>query len=334
MRLRLRPLERQVIVITGATSGIGLATARAAAARGAHVVIAARNTPALIALTQELAGSGAEVLEVTADVSDPVDVKKIADAAIERFGRIDTWVNNAAVAIYGKLTEVPIEDQRRLFDIDFWGVVYGSLAAVEHLREGGALINVGSVLSDRAIPIQGTYSAAKHAVKGFTDALRMELEKDGLPISVTLIKPASIDTPYLAHAQSYLDEHPNAAPPVYAPDHVAKAILFAAEHPVRDLFVGGAAKLLSWTGARAPRLLDRLMGVAMFRLQRTTELPVRTTGTLYAPGRDLDERGPYQGRVFERSAYSALTRHPWLKAAAAVASIAAVAAVARSYYRP
>ena len=186
--MKLKKLADQVVVITGATSGIGLVTARMAAKRGAKLVLVARTESALCSLAEELRESGAEAIYVKADVGVENDVKAVRDAASTEFGGFDTWVNNAAVSIYGKVTDVPIEDHRRLFETNYWGVVYGSLIAAEHLAtKGGAIVNVGSALSDRAIPIQGTYCASKHAIKGFTDALRMELEHDKSPISVTPI---------------------------------------------------------------------------------------------------------------------------------------------------
>src|SRR5687767_3740806 len=143
--------------------------------------------------------------------------------------------------MYGRIMDLSIEDMRRQMDINYWGQVYGSRTAVKHLRErGGALINIGSALSDRAIPLQGNYCAAKHALKAFTDALRMELEEEGVPISVTLVKPASIDTPFFEKAKTYLGVEPQPVPPVYAPEVVSNVILAAAERPMRELIAGGA----------------------------------------------------------------------------------------------
>lgn len=176
MKPNLKPLRDQVIVITGAGSGIGAATARMAASRGAKVVLAGRQEEALQQVAQEIGQDGGTAICVAADVGVQDDHDRILAQAVERFGRVDTWVNNAGVSIYGTLEEVPIEDQRKLFETDYWGVVYGSLTAVRHMKSsGGAIINVGSEVSDRAVPLQGAYSAAKHAVKGYTDALRMEL---------------------------------------------------------------------------------------------------------------------------------------------------------------
>ncbi|MBA4158389.1 MAG: SDR family NAD(P)-dependent oxidoreductase, partial [Gemmatimonadetes bacterium] len=206
MKIGLKPLKEQVVVITGASSGIGLATAKLAAKRGARVVLASRSRPDLRRAVKEIQKEGGEATYVVADVSDASDVQHIADVAIREFGGFDTWVNNAGVSIYGRMEKVPVRDARQLFEVNYWGVVNGCTAAVPHLRRrGGAIINIGSVLSDRAVPLQGHYSASKHAVKGYTDALRMELEEAGAPISVTLVKPAAIDTPYTEHARNYMD---------------------------------------------------------------------------------------------------------------------------------
>jgi NAD(P)-dependent dehydrogenase (short-subunit alcohol dehydrogenase family) len=166
MTIRLKPLADQAIVITGASSGIGLVTAKKAARHGAAVVLAARNEHDLREAVAEIRRLGGRAIHVVADVSNPSDVEAIGAAAVAAFNRIDTWVNNAAVAVYGRLMELSLEEMRQQFDINYWGVVHGSRVAVPYLRlEGGALINVGSVLSDRAIPLQGNYSAAKHAIK-------------------------------------------------------------------------------------------------------------------------------------------------------------------------
>ena len=195
-------------------------------------MLAARNGHDLERAVADIRHAGGRAIHVVADVADPQRVDAIADAAIREFGRIDTWVNNAAVSMYGRVMQLPIEDMRRQMDVNYWGQVYGSRAAVRHLRDrGGALINVASALADRAIPLQANYSAAKHALKAFTDGLRMELEEEGLPISVTLVKPASVDTPFFQKAKTYLGVEPQPVPPVYAPEVVAEVILHAAQHP-------------------------------------------------------------------------------------------------------
>lgn len=316
MSVSLKKINKQVIVITGATSGVGLVTARQAARRGARLVLAARTEPALKQLAAELTGRGTEVVYVVADVGDEEQVKSIAQAAVMRFGGFDTWINNAGVSIYGRAEDIPLADQKRLFDTNFWGVVNGSLVAVEHLRQhGGALINIGSELSDVAVPLQGIYSASKHAVKGFTDALRLELEHAGAPVSVTLVKPAALDTPYLPNAKNYLEVEPRLAPPVYAPDLAASAILFAAQRPRRDVYVGGASKFASASSRFAPRTTDWLLKKTMFWMQRS-DRPARRRGSgLYNAAGNLQERqgAPTRGR--EWSLYTQSAIHPRATAA-------------------
>ena len=322
MGIELKSVRDQVMVITGVTSGIGLCTARLAAARGAMLVLAARNEEGLQRLTDEINSSGGSAVYVRADVGNEGDVKKIAAEALNKFGNFDTWVNNAAISIYGKLDDVPIEDFRRLFETNFWGVVYGSLTAAEHLRNrGGAIINVGSTLSDRAIPLQGMYCASKHAVKGFTDSFRVELESDDGPISVTLVTPASIDTPYNEHARNYLDTEPENPPPVYSPDTVAETILYCAENPVRDVFVGAAANAHSVMGHFAPRTFDLVMETTMMGQTRTQEPPEPKPLEGLYESRDarLHERGTYDGYVAESSLYTKASLHPKMTGAAALA---------------
>jgi len=236
--MKLKQLHEQVIVITGASSGIGLVTARRAAAAGARVVLVARSSDVLSKAVSDIEAKGGEALYVAADVADEEQLKGAARAAIDRFGGFDTWVNDAGVGLYGRAGSIPVRDQRRLFETNYWGVVHGSVIALEHLRKkGGALINVGSDVSDTPVPYQATYCASKHAVKAFTDCLRLELAVERSPLSVTLIKPSAIDTPYLEHSRAYAPVEPKDARR-YPPDLVADAILRAAERPVKEVLVG------------------------------------------------------------------------------------------------
>jgi short-subunit dehydrogenase len=276
MPIRLKPLARQTILITGASSGIGLATARMAASRGAALMLVARDEPGLRELAEEIRGRGGRAEYHPADVADPAALEKAADAAEQAFGGLDSWVNDAGVATFGAIEDTPLEDQRRLFETNYWGVVHGSLIAAKRLRAtGGAIVNLGSVLSDRAMIYQGTYSATKHAVKAFTDALRMELEAAGAPISVTLIKPSSIDTPYVDHAKL---ETPvpglKLPPPTYDPRLVARAILFACTQPRRDIYIGAGGAVISLAGALFPRLTDYAME-AVGKPAQTSQQPNR-----------------------------------------------------------
>lgn len=300
MRLRLKPLEAQVVVITGASSGIGRTAARLAAGRGARLVLAARDRGALEDAAAECERAGGRAVAVACDVAEVRDVQRLARSAERAFGGVDTWVNNAGTSIYGTLEEVALDDLRRLMDVNFWGVVHGSRAAVPLLerRGGGALVNVGSVLSERAIPLQGMYCATKHAVLAFTDALRMELAHRGAPVSVSLVKPASIDTPFYDTARNYMPRRPRPVPPVYAPEVAARAILACAVRPTRDVYAGGAARVIAEAGWRAPRLTDRAMERVMFRGQQADEPPVDARGSLHRPLDRAAERGRYDGHDF------------------------------------
>ena len=323
--MRLKPLNQQVIVIVGASSGIGLATARLAAARGARLVLAARSAHALGELVDELRARSCEAIAVVADVTSEADVRHIADEAVRAFGGFDTWVNDAAVSAYGYCLQLPLEDMHRIVTTNFWGTVHGSRVACEQLcRTGGALINVGSVLSDVAVPLQGMYSASKHAVKGWTDALRLELMHQRAPVSVTLIKPSAIDTPYALHAENYLEDHTTHIPPVYSPRSVAAAILYAAEHPVRELIVGGSGKILLVLNTLARPVVDR--GLATLFIWAThTGRPRQGRPNLYEPSESLAEKGDYRG-LTRPSVYSALAIRPALTRTLAAGVGVAVAA--------
>lgn len=304
MARKLKRLRDQVLVITGASSGIGLTTAEMAAEQGAAVVLNARNEADLRAAAERIRARGGRATFVAGDVADDEAMDLLAQRAIEEFGGFDTWVNNAGIGMYGRLTEMSMADKRRLFDVDFWGVVHGCRAAVRHLRErGGAIINVGSVTSDRNIPLLGIYGAAKQAVAGYTDALRMELEAEGAPISITLVKPASINTPFIEHARNYMAEAPEYGPPVYAPEEVARTILRCAEKPARDVTVGGGGRAMSILGTVAPRLTDVVMERTMFSAQKR-DVPAEAHDALYEPQEDGRRHGPTTRHTMRRSAYT------------------------------
>jgi short-subunit dehydrogenase len=306
MKPRLKQLKDQVIVVTGASSGIGLTTAEIAATRGATVVLAARSSDELAAAVERITKHGGRAAAVTADVSDPAQVGQIAARTLSEFGRIDTWVNNAGISVYGRIEDVSIEDKHRVFDVTFWGAVYGCEAAVSRMRiDGGAIINVGSELSDLAAPLQGIYTAAKHALKGYTDALRMELEHDGVPISMTLVKPGPIATPYPQHARNYLAVEPAHPKPTYPPEEVAYAILKCAERPTREIVVGGVPRLQIAMQTMAPRLSELYAERAMFNAQQSDQ-PAWSRDSLYQPsGEDYGRRrGRDTGHVMRSSAYT------------------------------
>ena len=304
MAMKLKRIRDQVIVITGASSGLGLTTAEMAAREGASVVLNSRNEMDLRKACERIAARGGRAVYVIGDVADPDAMEMVANAAVSEFGGIDTWVNNAGIGMYGRLTQMSLADKRRLFDVNFWGVVHGCRTAVRHLRSrGGAIINIGSVTSDRAIPLLGMYSASKHAVKGYTDGLRMELEQAGAPIAVTLVKPASINTPFTEHARNYMEEQPEYAGAVYPPEEVARAILRCAEHPMRDVTVGGGGKMMSVMGTVAPRVTDLVMERTLFKGQKKHE-PRHGGDSLHAPQEDGRKYGRTERHMMSSSAYT------------------------------
>jgi short-subunit dehydrogenase len=331
MELKLKPLSEQVMVITGASSGIGLATARMAASRGARLVLVARSAQSLEQLAAEIRAQGTDAVFAVADVSRQEDVRAVSLKAMDEYGGFDTWVNNAGTGLYGRIEQTSVEDMRQLFETNFWGTVYGSLEAAAHLKhKGGALINIGSIASERAIPLQGVYSASKHAVKGFTDALRMEHEADRARMSVTLIKPGAIDTPFTLNARNYLESQPKHVAPVYSPQAVARAILHCAEHPVRDVFAGSGGKGLAAIGYYTPRLTDRLMERLLIPgTQSSQPARPRNENGLLQPSDNLQERGNYPGHVMHSSLYTQARLHPGIASAVLAGAGLALSALFR-----
>jgi short-subunit dehydrogenase len=311
MKPTLKPLSQQTIVITGASSGIGLATAQQAAEAGAQVVLASRNETALAKAVEQITSKGGKAHFVVTDVSKHEDIENLANKAIELFGGFDTWVNNAGLGLWGRLDEVTDADHRQLFDINFWGIVYGSTTALRTLKQhGGALINLGSVASDFAFPMQSMYSVTKHAIKGFTDALRREQMDEKSPVSITLIQPASIGTPFHEHAKNYTGKAKKLPPPVYAPEDVARAILYASENCRRSIHVGGSGKLMSIAEMLIPSLIDRA-STAMIKSQ-FQDGPENTVGqdNLWQAGQDGNVRGSHAS--IRRSAFTAANINPGL----------------------
>jgi short-subunit dehydrogenase len=229
-------------------------------------------------------------------VADRQHLQVAAEEAISQFGRIDTWVNNAGLSIYGRLDEVSEDDNRRLFDINFWGVVNGSLVALPYLKKnGGALINVGSEVSEAVVPMLGMYSATKHAVKGFTDALRIEVEQiDKAPVSITLIQPTATNTPFPHHAKNYMETEPALPHPIIDPRKVAEAILSAAQKPQPAIKVGAMSKMNTFIAKAAPGLGEWLASkqVPQFKGE---EPPRNPDGALYCPSEAAGNSGRIHG---------------------------------------
>lgn len=330
MQISLKPLREQVIVMTGASSGIGLATARLAVEKGARVVLVARNEQALEDIKHQL-NAGDRVLHIKADVGEREQLERVASETIAHFGGFDTWINNAGSSVWGRFDEVSDEDHYQVMQTNFWGTHYGSSIAVEHLRDkGGALINIGSVESVNALPFHSSYSASKHAIKAMTDVLRVELQKSRTPVSVTLVRPSSTDTQFMDHSKNYLPSAPVFPPPVYAPEVVARAILNAAEHPQRDVYIGNA-KLLSKLAQNAPRLTDWINRTFVYDAIQSGRPDRHPQGALYASdvgaAGDGHASGRYPGMVLKRSIYTQATQHPLATAAAVALSTAALVAL-------
>jgi NAD(P)-dependent dehydrogenase (short-subunit alcohol dehydrogenase family) len=300
MRESLKSLAQQVVVITGASSGHGLSTARMAAAAGARVMLAARDEGALAKACEDIRSAGGIADYVVCDVGSASDVEQLAATTIARFGGFDTWVNNAGVGVYAEALDVSLEDHRQVFETNYWGTVHGSLAAVRHFKTtegGGALINVGSINGDMGGPMLSAYIASKHAMKGFTDSLRIELIAADAPVSVTLIKPSAIGTPFPQHGRNMTGFEARLPPPLYAPELVAEAILKAAQTPHRTITVGGAGKLQVLGATFLPSLFDQVasrMGALLIDRDRPSP---RVEGNLYAPqGNDGAVEGEQHGK--------------------------------------
>jgi short-subunit dehydrogenase len=260
-----------VIVITGASSGIGHATALAFAKRGDSVVLAARGRDALASVAREVADAGGTPLIVETDVSRYEDCERLTREAIAAFGHIDLWVNNAAVAEWSPFAHAEPATIARVIDVNVLGVMYATRAVLPHFRHrrAGTIINVASALADRAVPLLSTYSASKAAVKSFSESLRMELRAEKSGVDVVVILPSSINTPFYTWGRSRLGVRPHPISVIYPPEAVAKAIVRASEHPKRDIYVGSVGKLLSVAQRVSPRAVDAYMlqNKRMFRQQ-------------------------------------------------------------------
>lgn len=305
-----RPISEQVVVITGASSGIGRETALQFAGKGASVVLAARNEQGLNEVKQEVERLGGKAHVVVTDTAEWEQVSKLATEAEAEFGRIDTWVNNASVSQYATVEEMEVEEIDRVIRVNLMGQVHGVKAVLPIMkRQGkGTIINVASVLAERSVPLQSAYCAAKHGIKGFTEALRLELEHEKSGINVTLILPSSINTPLFNHARSKLGVTPMPIPPIYEPRVVAESILFAAEYPRRDIVVGGAGKAMIFLERLSPTLADKFMlrKGQMWKKQKT-DRPDNGQDNLDEP---IIEPGSVEGDFGQKSkSVSLYTRH-------------------------
>ncbi|HJQ38245.1 MAG TPA: SDR family oxidoreductase [Thermoanaerobaculia bacterium] len=325
-----RALANAVVVITGGSSGIGHATALAFARCKARVVIASRSGEALGRVLREIKDLGAEALAVPADVSHFDDVQRIAREALGRFGRIDVWINNAAVAEWALIEEMTPDEMRRVIDVNVLGPMYGVRVALPHLKEtNGVIINVASALADRAIPLLSTYSASKAAVKSFSDSLRMELRDSGANVDVVTILPSSINTPFYRWGPSKLGVRPHPVSVIYPPRLVAEAMVSAAQRPQREIFVGVMGKLLSIAERISPAAMDwyMLQRRNMFR-QQYSAIEDEGESNLFRTPDESAIDGPFVDETRKTSVYTkAVELRPGMRRVIAAGALAAAFAL-------
>jgi len=330
--VKLKPVGEQVVVLMGASSGIGRESALRFARKGARVVVSARGEDGLDSLVEEIRAEGGEAIAAPADTSQFEQVKAVADRAVEEYGRLDTWVHLAAVGLFATFEQTTPQEFERIIDVNLMGQVYGAMAALPHLkREGrGTLIHISSVEAKRSFPFHSAYGASKHGIDGFLEALRVELKHEGWPIGVTQVMPGTINTPFFDKGRSKLGVKPVGIPPIYEPQTVANIILYAAENPARDLVSGGAAQALILNQRLSPRMLDAVLATrAGFSPQKTDEPRSEDDpDNLYAPirGHDMAKNG---FRALSRSFYNWLQMHPVLRRGAAVGTALGLMAALR-----
>ncbi|MGC5030245.1 SDR family oxidoreductase [Micromonospora sp. DT229] len=322
-----RPLRDSTVVITGASSGIGTATAYALARSGCRVVLAARTEPALQTVAQGCAELGAQALVVPTDITDPAAVERLAASAVARFGRIDAWVNNAAVGVVGLFDEIPVTEFRRVLEVDLLGTAYGMRAALPHLAAagGGVVVNNASVLAEVAMPYQSAYNAAKHGIRGLADTVRQELRLTGRgAVSICTVLPAAIDTPFFRHAANHTGRILAPPPPVYPPELVAETIVRLLRRPRREAYAGGAARLIGLQWRLAPALAERALAWYAGRTQFGPAVRPPSTGNVFRPAGEGIPVGGWHGRRRQLIRMTAA-----LGRAAARSAVDTVAAMAR-----
>ncbi|MFF4528529.1 SDR family oxidoreductase [Streptomyces sp. NPDC001407] len=325
----------QTVVITGASAGIGRATARAFAARGANVVLLARGRSGLAAAAREVEAAGGKALTVPTDMADHGQVEAAADAAVRAFGRIDVWVNVAFTSVFAPFTEITPEEYARVTQVSYLGFVNGTRAALTRMlpEDHGTVVQIGSALGYRAIPLQSAYCGAKHAVNGFTSSVRTELMHRGSNVRITVVQMPAVNTPQFSWVLSRLPRRPQPVPPIYQPEVAARAVLHAADHPTRKQFYVGASTVATILGNKvAAGLLDRYLARTGYGSQQTEQAddPGRPDN-LWHPlddtdGHDFGAHGSFDRQAHGRSPQLWCSQHP--VRAAALASLTALGATA------
>jgi len=329
-------MTSQVVMITGASAGIGRAIALAFAARGAHIGLLARGAAGLEGARQEVIRAGGDAIALQADVADADRVDSCATTLEETFGPIDVWVNNAMTSVFSPVSEMTAEDYRRVTDVTYLGVVHGTLSALRRMRprNHGAIVQVGSALAYRGIPLQSAYCAAKHAVQGFCDSLRAELLHEHSGVTVGMVQMPAVNTPQFEWSKSRLPHRAQPVPPIFQPEVAAQAVCWAADHGVRELYVGLPAATAIVGNKVAPRLGDFYLAKTGYESQQTSELenPDRPNN-LHAPvdsDRDFGTHGRFDDRARRSSWYLWVATHKPLLAAASLACAGIAAAAART----
>lgn len=303
----------RVVVITGASAGVGRACAIEFAKQGASIALLARDQERLQSACAEIEQAGGKALAVPTDVADPDQVQHAAERAETELGPIDVWVNNAMTTVFSPLKEITPEEFRRATEVTYLGVVYGTMAALQHMlpRDQGSIVQVGSALAYRAIPLQSAYCGAKHAIRGFTDSLRSELIHDGSNVRVTMVQLPALNTPQFSWCKTRLPNHPQPVPPIFEPEVAARGIVWAAEHDRRELFVGRSAVWTIWLNKLFPGLGDRYLAKNAYDGQQTEE-PVDSDRpfNLFSPvAGDFGTHGDFGDRATDRSWQLWLTTH-------------------------
>jgi len=328
----------KVVVVTGASAGVGRASARRFAQHGCDVALLARGDAGLASAATEVRAAGSRALAVPVDVASALEVERAAEQVEAELGPIDIWVNDAFVGAFAPLWEMTADEYRRVTEVTYLGVVHGTMSALRRMRarNHGTIVQVGSALAYRGIPLQTAYSGAKHAIQGFTEALRCELLHDHSAVKVSAVHLPALNTPQFSWGLSRLPRRPQPVPPIYQPEVAARAIVYAAEHPNRrEYWVGASTVATIVANAVAPSLLDRYLGATGFRSQQTDE-PVdpSTRVNLWQPvddARDFGARGRFDGRSHSRSVQWWFNEHRArrLGAAALLAAAATSAALRR-----